>query len=62
MDGVSGEIPPSIQHQCPCNFKGSSKSMELIAAVKMIVRLFDTVHAFVSVLIGDDDSTVRAQA
>ncbi len=62
MDGVSGEIPPSTQHRCPCNFKGSSKSMEPIAAVKMIVRLFDTVRAFVSVLIGDDDSTVRAQA
>jgi len=38
MDGVSGEISPSTQHHCPCNFKGSSKSIELIAAVKMIVN------------------------
>jgi len=59
---ASGEIPLSTQHWCPCNFKGSSKSMESIAAVKMIVRLFDTCRAFVSTLIGDDDSTVRAQA
>ncbi len=56
-----GEISPKPHHRCPRNFKGSSKSMEPIAAVKMIVRLFETGIAYVSKLLGDNDSTTRAQ-
>jgi len=53
-----GEIPPNPNHCCSHNFNGTSKSVEPIAALKIIVRRFETGLAYVSTLMEDDDSTV----
>jgi len=56
-----GELANSKDtHCCPQNFSGSSKSMEACGAIKLVTEMFDFNDAYVSVIIGDDDSTTRS--
>jgi len=62
---TSNEILGELQndhkdHHCPHNFRGSSKSMEAHAAVACVTALFKTGIAYVFEIVGDDDSSVRA--
>jgi len=37
--GELGQV--KTDHWCPCNFKGSSKSMEARAALSMVIAMFN---------------------
>ncbi len=49
-----------MDHRCPWNFKGSSKSMEPHGAVALIRDLYDTGIAFGAELVVDDDCSTKA--
>jgi len=60
-DELAGELPNNKDtHRCPRNFSGSSKSMEACGAIKLVTEIFDLYDAYVSIIIGDDDSTTRS--
>ena len=50
----------SIAHSCAKNFEGSSKSMEAEAILQMVVDAFNNRGFIVSVIVSDDDSTMKA--
>ena len=55
------ELPPD--HDCPRNFKGSSKAMEAEGALALVTGLFEDhqdSNVFVEALVMDDDASTRA--
>jgi len=56
LNELMGKIPPNPGHQCPWNL--SSKSMEPIGTVKMIVWLFGRGGQYASTLISNHHSTL----
>ena len=50
----------SEEHEFPKNFKGSSKSMEASAILKMVEDAFYNCFFIIDVIVSDDDSTMRA--
>ncbi len=62
-DELTGEVVPNnTTHHCPRNYNGSAKSMEACGAVSMMTALYDDGGKYVSVLVGDDDSTTRSHS
>ena len=53
------EDPPV--HDCTINHKGSSGSMEPVAILKMVVHLKEQHQAIVSVIVTDDDSSIKSK-
>ena len=49
----------SIAHSCAKNFEGISKSMEAEAILQMVVDAFNNRGFIVSVIVSDDDSTMK---
>ena len=52
-------VPP-IDHECPRNHEGSSKSMECEAIFRMTKQSFYDHKYHISVIISDDDSTMKS--
>jgi hypothetical protein len=48
------------EHNCPKNHEGSSKSMEPLAAVKLLKFIFYNSHSYVRLMVMDDDSSTVA--
>jgi len=48
-------------HKCTRNHEGSSGSMEPIAVLKMVVRMYQEHNVVVSPIITDDDSSIKAK-
>jgi len=58
-DEPAGVITRNITtHRCPLNYNGSAKSMEAAGAVAMTTAMYNGGNAYISVLVGDDNSTV----
>ena len=51
-----------LEHICPRNYVGSSKSMETDAALHLYIELFESSNRclFLKVSVADDDSSMRA--
>ena len=47
------------EHECPKNFKGSSKSMEASAILKMLEYAFYNGFFIIDIIVRNDDSTMR---
>ena len=48
------------EHECPKNFKGSSKSMEASAILNMVEDAYYNRFFIIDVIVSDDDSMMRA--
>ena len=48
------------EHECPKNFKGSSKSMEASSILKMVEDAYYNCFFIIDVIVSNDDSTMRA--
>ena len=59
-DAAEKRVEEAEEHECPKNFKGSSKRMEASAILKMKDDTFYNQFFIVDVIISDDDSTIRA--
>ena len=47
-------------HECPKNYSGSSKSMEMEAIFRFMQEDFHECNNIIATIIGDDDSTMRS--
>ena len=47
-------------HDCPCNYEGSSKSMESDGALTMLKRCYNDFSVYFKHIVSDDDSTMRS--
>ena len=50
----------AVNHNCPKNHDGSSKSMEADACLIMTSRLYNEKEVSVEAIVADDDSTMKA--
>ena len=48
------------EHECPKNFEGRSKSMEVSAVLNMVEDAFYNHFFIIDVIVSNDDSTMRA--
>lgn len=55
--GQAVEVPV---HRCTINHEGTSGGMEAIAALELVVSLFDEFHVVVKVICLDDDTSTRS--
>jgi hypothetical protein len=54
------ELEPIPEHRCPKNHDGTSSSMEPIACLDMIIKLFERRQVIVQDICLDDDASTRA--
>ena len=47
-------------HECPKNHEGSSSSMEPLSCLRMLEDVYNTQHAYVALVVTDDDSSTEA--
>ena len=52
-------IEEAEEHECPKNFEGCSKSMEVSSILKMIEDAFYNRFSIINVIVSEDDSTIR---
>ena len=48
-------------HECPKNYEGASKSMEVQSILEMTIELWDDHNVCLAVICSDDDSTMKAR-
>ena len=50
----------AAEHRCPKNYEGSSKGMEPTGAAFLVQSLYEHSKCYVSTVVTDDDSSIRA--
>ena len=58
-DYVEKRGEEATEHECPKNFKGSSKSMKASVILKMVEDAFYNQFIIVDVIVSDDDRTMQ---
>ena len=50
-----------VEHVCPKNYDGASKSMEVHAILDIVIDMYDNKNVTIGTIVSDDDSTMRAR-
>ena len=52
---------PVVKHECPANYVGSSKSMEVQAIYEMVLQAWKSNVYYIGTIVSDNDTTMKAQ-
>ena len=58
-DSAENKGEDAEEHECPKNFKGSSKSMEAAAILKMVEGAYYNRFFIIDVIVSNNDSTMH---